>query len=95
MRASMKKNIASRIAVTVAAASMAITPIAAQANTRAGDSAALYSQSTVAQPGTNRQAEGEELIGDGAWLLALLAALLATAGVIIAIDDDDNQSPGT
>lgn len=91
------RKIASRLAVATAAASMVLTPIAAQANTRAGDNATIYSSSAVSQPGTARNASGEDL--DGAFfnerLLFALIALLATAGVIIIIDDEDDQSPGT
>lgn len=83
----------SRLAMTAAAASMAFAPIAAQANTRAGDSGAVYSASSVSQPGSGREASGESLVGVPGILAAIAAALIA-AGIIIIIDDDDNQSPG-
>ncbi|MEM7665248.1 MAG: hypothetical protein AAF250_05280 [Pseudomonadota bacterium] len=87
------KTFASRLAVTVAAASMAFAPIAAQANTRAGDSSTIYSGSAVSQPGVGRSDDGESLKGTGGIIIILLAAA-AVAGIIIIIDDDDNQSPG-
>ena len=90
----MMKSI-SRLTVTVAAASMAFAPIAAQANTRAGDNAPVYT-SQSAQPGMAREAEGEEMRGGGATILLLLAAAAAIAGIVIAADnEDDDQSPGT
>lgn len=86
------KKIASRLALSAAAASMAFAPIAAQANTRAGDSSTIYS-GAVAQPGTGRSVDGEELVGVPG-ILAIIFAAAAIAGIIIIIDDDDNQSPG-
>ena len=83
----------SRLMVTAAAASMAFAPIAAQANTRAGDNAPVYT-SEAAQPGMARDAEGEEMRGRSTILL-LLAAAAAIAGIVIAADnEDDDQSPG-
>ncbi|MEL7217888.1 MAG: hypothetical protein AAGK01_05600 [Pseudomonadota bacterium] len=86
------KKLASRLALTVAAAGMAFAPIAAQANTRAGDSAAFYS-SSVSQPGVGRTADGEALEGTGGILIIIFGAAVI-AGIIILIDDEDNQSPG-
>ena len=84
----------SRVMVTAAAASMAFAPIAAQANTRAGDNAPVYTSET-AQPGLNRSAEGEELRGTPGVLIALLAAAAAIAGIVtLADNEDDDQSPG-
>lgn len=88
-------KIATRIAMTAAAASMAVLPIAAQANTRAGDSAAVYSVS-AAQPGLGRDAEGENAKGGFGIVLGLLAAVAIIGGVFLASDSEDNgQSPGT
>ncbi len=85
----------SRLLVTVAAASMAFAPIAAQANTRAGDNTPVYSTSN-AQPGTARAADGEELRGTPGILIALLAAAAAIAGIVVlAGNDSDDGSPGT
>ncbi|MFW5634110.1 MAG: hypothetical protein ACOCYR_04385 [Erythrobacter sp.] len=77
--------------LTVAAAGLALSPIAAQANTRAGDSTATYS-APVSQPGMGRSAEGEKLVGPG-FIAAILAAA-AAVGIILLLDDDDDQSPG-
>ncbi|MEM8724116.1 MAG: hypothetical protein AAGE86_01205 [Pseudomonadota bacterium] len=84
---------ASRLAMTAAAAGLAFAPIAAQANTRAGDSSAIYSGSAVSQPGLGRAAEGESLEGTSGILIILFGAAVI-AGIIIIIDDEDNQSPG-
>ena len=90
----MKKSI-SRVLVTTAAAGLVFAPIAAQANTRAGDNTPVYT-SEAAQPGMGRAAEGEEVRGGGATILLLLAAAAAIAGIVIAADnEDDDQSPGT
>lgn len=89
------KNIVSRALVTAAAASMAFAPIAAQANTRAGDSAPVYTAESASQPGLARSADGEEMRGNGSVLLLILAAAAAIAGIIIVADGDDGQSPGT
>ena len=85
----------SRLMVTAAAASMAVAPIAVQANTRAGDNAPVYTSET-AQPGLGRAAEGEEVRGGSTIILALLAAAAAVGGIIVAAGNDaDDQSPGT
>lgn len=83
-----------RLFLTAAAASMAVLPVAAQANTRAGDSGAIYSTSA---PGLGRDAEGEEVGGSGVGIiLAILAAAAVIGGIIVAADsNDDGQSPGT
>lgn len=85
-----------RLTVTAAAASMAFAPIAAQANTRAGDSAAIYTNS-AAQPGLARSAEGEDFVGRPGVLIALFAAAAVIGAIVIIADDDgddDNASPG-
>jgi hypothetical protein len=84
-----------RLAMTAAAASMAVMPIAAQANTRAGDNAAVYSTS-AAQPGVGRAAEGEEAKSGFGIILGLIAAAAIIGGIFLASDSNDNgQSPGT
>lgn len=84
----------SRIVLAAAAASMAMTPIAAQAGTRAGDSTAVYS--AAAAPGIGRSAEGESLAGGSDIIIALLAAAAIIAGLVLSSDSEDNgQSPGT
>lgn len=85
-----------RMFLTAAAASMAVMPVAAQANTRAGDSSATYSASA---PGLGRTVSGEALGGEAdaaGIILAILAAAAIIGGIIIASDsNDDGQSPGT
>lgn len=85
---------ATRLVMAAAAASMAMTPIAAQANTRAGDSGSVYSVS--AAPGIGRAAEGESAAGGFSIILGLLATAAIIGGMILASSsDDDGQSPGT
>lgn len=88
-------KIASRLTMAAAAATMAVAPIAVQANTRAGDSGASYSTS-AAQPGLGRAANGESVGGGASVLLAILASALIIGGIVMSSDSDDNgQSPGT
>ncbi|MEP0189066.1 MAG: hypothetical protein ABJP70_04705 [Erythrobacter sp.] len=82
----------SRIAMGVAAMGMAFAPIAAQANTRAGDSTATYAVG-ASQPGLGREASGDLLEGEGSIIILLFAAAAIAAGILILVDDDD-QSPG-
>lgn len=87
-------KLTSRIAMGAAAMGMAFAPIAAQANTRAGDSTATYAVG-ASQPGVGRESSGEMLEGEGSGIIiALFAAAAAIAGIVILLDDDD-QSPGT
>jgi len=83
-------NPLSRMALIAAAAGLAVAPVAAQANTRAGDSTAVYTSS--AQPGLGREAKGENI---SAGFAAAILATIAAVGVILIIDDEDDQSPGT
>ncbi len=88
----------SQSTIALAAASMAMAPVAAQANTRAGDSSVTYA-TPASQPGAGRQADGEEL-GRGGNVFAYFLAGLWLAGIVLIIvdvndDDDDRQSPGT
>lgn len=88
-------KIMSRALVIAAATSMALAPIAVQANTRAGDNAPVYA-STASQPGMARAAEGENIRGGANILLLLLAGSAAIAGVVVAFGNGDgDQSPGT
>lgn len=87
--------------MSAAAASMALAPIAAQANTRAGDNGTIYSTSSLSQPGLGRSANGSNLANTEAdagitpIILGLLGGVLVIAAIIIITDDDDDQSPGT
>lgn len=88
------KTLTTRLAVMAAAISMVFTPIAAQANTRAGDTVAVYSAQSTSQPWIiGDDDEGGWLFGDNA-ILAALIALAAVGGLIIVLDDSNNQSPG-
>ncbi|OBV11192.1 hypothetical protein [Erythrobacter dokdonensis] len=87
-------KLASRMMMAAAAATMVVTPIAAQANTRAGDSNAVYS--TASAPGLGREAKGESAKSGTSIILLLLASAAIIGGIILASNsDDDGQSPGT
>ncbi len=93
----MLKN-TSKIIFAVAAATMAFAPVAAQANTRAGDSGAVYS-APGSQPGMGRSAEGEKF-GSAANAFAWVLVALWLSGIVVIAadldgDDDGRQSPGT
>lgn len=93
-------KLATQITVAMAAASMAFTPIAAHANTRAGDSGSVYgaeASSAGAIFGSVYDDDDEVagLWGDLSTLIAALLAASAIAGVMIIVDDSDDQSPGT
>jgi hypothetical protein len=82
-----------RVILSAAAASLAVLPIAAQANTRAGDNGSVYN---VSAPGLGRSADGESAVGGTAIILALIAAGLIFGGIYFASEsDDEGQSPGT
>lgn len=89
----------SKVIMTAAAAGMALAPIAAQANTRAADSAPVYT-SSAAQPGLGRSAEGEGVVGVPGILIGIFAAAAIIGGIAVAASEDDEdtdetQSPGT
>ena len=96
---SMSKFI-TRMMLTAAAASMAVLPVAAQANTRAGDNGVVYSSSS-AKPGLGREANGEKLVGFGFLPLVIGTVGLVISGFLVATEvigedsDGDDQSPGT
>lgn len=89
-----------RMMLTAAAASMAVLPVAAQANTRAGDNGVVYSSSS-AKPGLGREANGEKLVGFGFLPLVIGTVGLVISGFLVATEvigedsDGDDQSPGT
>ncbi|MEP0391130.1 MAG: hypothetical protein ABJ205_02885 [Erythrobacter sp.] len=89
-----------KIITTAAAAGLAFAPIAAQAKTRAADSAPVYTSTSAAQPGLGRSAEGENVVGVPGVIIGILAAAAVIGAVVIASSEDDedtdpNQSPGT
>ncbi len=89
---------AQKLLTALAAGSLVFTPVVAQANTRAGDSASLYTSAQV-QPGLGRSAEGEGVVGESGDIIALILVALWTAGIIVIVadvgdDDNENQSPG-
>lgn len=90
----------SKVIMTAAAASLAFAPIAAQANTRAADSAPVYSSASASQPGLGRSDEGESIVGVPGILIGIFAAAAVIGGIVIASsedseDTDETQSPGT
>ncbi len=85
---------AARAVMAAAAAAMVIAPVAAQANTRAGDTGSVY-RVPASKPGVGRAAKGESNSGGETILIALLATAAIIGGIIIAADTGDNkQSPG-
>lgn len=82
----------SRLALSAAAATMAFAPIAAQANTRAGDNGAIYASTAIAPPILDEEDDDDD--GIGAWIFGLLGAV-GVMLVLVSIDDSDDQSPGT
>lgn len=92
------KHLVQKLTSTLAIAGLALAPIAAQANTRAGDSSSVYS-SSLSQPGQGRSVTGEGASGSGDIIAMVLLGLWASGIFIVAADiqfggDDDNQSPG-
>jgi hypothetical protein len=88
----------SRMILAVAAGSLAFAPIAAQAGTRASDSAAFYSSaaSLAADDDDGGYDEGGLFRNPGAIFLSLIAGGLIITGIVFAAQtDSDGQSPGT
>ncbi len=83
----------SKAVLSAAALSLAVLPVAAQAGTRAGDSAGAFTAATSA-PGLGRNTKGEKVGGTGV-VLGLLAVAGIAAGIYIAVDSEQAQSPGT
>lgn len=83
----------SRMMLAVAASSLAIAPVAAQAGTRASEGSSLGS---VSAPGQGRNAKGESVkAGASAIVLGLLGGGLIIFGIISASrSKDKGQSPG-
>lgn len=82
----------SRMMLAAAAATLAVTPIAAQAGTRASDNGAVYS---VSQPGLGREAEGEEFIFGLGFLLSFLIVSGTVLATVVFVETVLDQSPGT
>lgn len=82
-----EKKILSGLAV----ATMALAPVAAQAGTRAGDSAvrvAPVAQAVTSDAGyAGREVSEENALGGTALIIAILALAAIVAGVVIASDD--------
>ncbi|WP_394269429.1 hypothetical protein [Qipengyuania sp.] len=83
----------SRILAGVAAATMAIAPIAATAGTRAAETGAVSVQPVKMSTLTRsaKPAERKSEAGGSAVIVAVLAAAAVVAGIIAATDDDDND----
>lgn len=90
-------KIAARLMLAAGAASLLGAPIAAQANTRAGDNTAVYSVPNAA-PGLGRSDEGEEFVGVPipVLLLGIITLTAVTFGVVNgASSNSGDASPGT
>lgn len=87
----------SRMIVATAALGLVAAPMVASANTRAGDSGAVYSTSN-ALPGLGRSADGEGAEDGGTVVLFIAAGAAAIVGGLVAGGviggDSDCASPG-
>ena len=89
----------SKVLLALSTASLTLSPIAAQAGTRASDTSTVYS-APASQPGMERNAEGERFEGLNAFHIFLFFYVAAwTTGFLIEVTDDDDeddifQSPG-
>lgn len=85
-----------RILGTATAAGIAISPVAAQANTRAGDNRALYAASASQQPGAQQADQGKRKRGSGWWSDSIVGQfLLGATGVALVMvlwDNSGNSS---
>ena len=90
----MRKTI-SHLAIVAGAMGLAISPIAAQANTRAGASPVIYTAptSTTSDPWIILDDEP-----GGAWLdgriFGIVLGVLALGGLVAVTGDNDDQGPG-
>lgn len=73
-----------KMAAGIAAASLAVAPVAAQAVDSVAPAVERVSATSV---------NSEKLEGENGILIALLAAAAVIAGIIIIADDDDPTSP--
>lgn len=91
----------SRMMAATAALGLIAAPMAVSANTRAGDSGAVYNTSNAA-PGLGRAAAGEgqdDESGVGGLIIGAAAGAAIILGILIATDviggSNDDASPGT
>jgi hypothetical protein len=87
-----KMKAISNLLVSVAAAGLAFAPIAAQANTRAGDSSPIYSSAMVSS--SMAQDNDGEGMGAGTLIIGVLAVAAIIGAIVIALDSDEPASPG-
>lgn len=88
----------SRTILAVAAGILAFAPIAAQAGTRASDSAAFYSSAASLAADDDDDGgydEGGLFRNPGAIFLSLIAGGLIITGIVFAAQTDNDGSPGT
>lgn len=94
-------NLFARLAMATSAAALTLSPVVAQANTRAGDYSTSYSND-LGNFGATWSAE-EFWFGEerelGSWVYAMLGGAAVIVGIIILSSDDSgtpplNQSPG-
>ena len=86
-------NTLSRLICTFAAGGLAFIPVAAQANTRAGDNSTIYTTPMAVGSGIAASTGVEDEDDENEFFVYLLAGSWAT-GIIFIIFEDDNQSPG-
>jgi len=93
MKGHSMMSIVKQSLLAAAAASLVMTPVVAQAKTRAGDNSPVLT-SSIAKPGVGRSAKGEK-VGGSSFIIAILAAAAAIGAVILIADSDEDASPGT
>ena len=88
----------SRIFSAIGTLALVAAPVAAHANTRAADAQAVSVQpammSDVTRASETAKSESE-LFGGTSVILAIAALAAVIIGIIIAVDDDEDVSPGT
>lgn len=91
------KNALAKFTLAFGTAALALTPVAAIANTRAGDNSTVYA-SSVSEPGKGRSAQGEKLVGGIAPFHVILALVIggwATTFVAkssdVLFEDEDEE----
>ena len=79
------QNVIGKSILAASAAGLALYPVAAQANTRAGSSASYYVASANSQPGLQRAAEGEDELAwiDDEFMTILLGSIGVGAALIM------------
>ena len=84
------------VLASAAALGVAISPVAATAGTNAGASLPAVEAGSIelGQRASATVKKDEQLAGGSSVIIAILAAAAVIIGIIIAVDGDDDRSPG-